>query len=589
MQAMRQTLDMSDGTTISPAALSPPYIKAPLSNSRSASPSHTLNSSSGEAASGNDQFNSSAIQGPKARLSWFSKALSKNRNIMVDSKRKLLAPHSKKEGGAHRRTQIVEHAALTFVGPEDVCPGREGRSLYRKTPTRSQEGKSISRSTSVSSHRTTQTYLTTPSTAGSSNSSSASAAPSALQPKPSVTMSPGPRETILDRAFQMRYIPGSKRVPSTGDEKISSIARFEALMAEHDQRFKAKLANSQSSSYLKGWNLDEESDESDSGEVGEDEDDAEGLEMSDQEIVIPTPAQRALDYISRRICPPQKMLSGPSEALDSFADISDNASVDEDKEGNDCEPLNLDLLPHEEASSNSFNIEGRASGSTFSRASNETSSISYPRLNRESKIVPGPDDPRDTLSKSLEIQSQTNSMVDSSVSEDATDWGQDSDLESDVHQLRHGHSGQSLAESQAPVIQVILDPMKEEMVGRLMKAFWTIFDQNWPMTVQVCPAAPGRSPSTSKSISSSSLSIASSGGGSKARQDSGREDDENQDQDQDPEKGDRGGRTIATSLPNADQPVGVACPYRKRNPRKYCVRDWRSCALSPLKTIARVK
>ncbi|KAH8751437.1 hypothetical protein BGZ57DRAFT_735818, partial [Hyaloscypha finlandica] len=32
-----------------------------------------------------------------------------------------------------------------------------------------------------------------------------------------------------------------------------------------------------------------------------------------------------------------------------------------------------------------------------------------------------------------------------------------------------------------------------------------------------------------------------------------------------------------------------ACPYRKHNPRKYCVRDWRTCALTPHKTVARVK
>lgn len=119
---------------------------------------------------------------------------------------------------------------------------------------------------------------------------------------------PGPRETILDRAFQMRYIPGSERIPTADDEKISSIARFEALMAEHDQRRQAKL-DTQSRREGKDWDLDEESETSDSGEIDEDEDDAEGLEMSDQEIVIPTPAQRALDYISGRIPPPQRTLS----------------------------------------------------------------------------------------------------------------------------------------------------------------------------------------------------------------------------------------------------------------------------------------
>jgi hypothetical protein len=32
-----------------------------------------------------------------------------------------------------------------------------------------------------------------------------------------------------------------------------------------------------------------------------------------------------------------------------------------------------------------------------------------------------------------------------------------------------------------------------------------------------------------------------------------------------------------------------ACPYRKHDPQKYCVQYWRSCALTPLETVARVK
>ncbi|KXJ93049.1 hypothetical protein Micbo1qcDRAFT_160960 [Microdochium bolleyi] len=46
---------------------------------------------------------------------------------------------------------------------------------------------------------------------------------------------PGARETILDRAFSMRCIPGADTsVP--GEEKLSSLARFEALMREAEDR-----------------------------------------------------------------------------------------------------------------------------------------------------------------------------------------------------------------------------------------------------------------------------------------------------------------------------------------------------------------
>jgi hypothetical protein len=48
-------------------------------------------------------------------------------------------------------------------------------------------------------------------------------------------------------------------------------------------------------------------------------------------------------------------------------------------------------------------------------------------------------------------------------------------------------------------------------------------------------------------------------------------------------------RTLLSPPQNEDDNTKFACPYRKRDPRKYCVRDWRSCALTPLDTVARVK
>jgi hypothetical protein len=111
---------------------------------------------------------------------------------------------------------------------------------------------------------------------------------------------PGPRETILDRAFQMRCIPGSERIPED-DEQLSSIARFEALMREVDERKQQKPSTSVKSK--QNWGL-EESEGSSGGEV--DAEDPLGIEMSDQEdeeIEIPPPAQRALDFIAGRRTP----------------------------------------------------------------------------------------------------------------------------------------------------------------------------------------------------------------------------------------------------------------------------------------------
>jgi hypothetical protein len=149
------------------------------------------------------------------------------------------------------------------------------------------------------------------SSALSSHTRGSNSIASAVAPAAQIASTPpGPRETILDRAFQMRCIPGSERVE---DEKTSSIARFEALMREADERKRQKSANpANKSAQTSSWDLDEESDES-SGEEGDQEDGEDGPDMSDQEIEIPTPAQRALDYIAgrRTPLPPSRPLSPP--------------------------------------------------------------------------------------------------------------------------------------------------------------------------------------------------------------------------------------------------------------------------------------
>jgi hypothetical protein len=48
-------------------------------------------------------------------------------------------------------------------------------------------------------------------------------------------------------------------------------------------------------------------------------------------------------------------------------------------------------------------------------------------------------------------------------------------------------------------------------------------------------------------------------------------------------------KTLLSPCQTQDDNTKFACPYRKRDPRKYCVQHWRSCALTPLDTVARVK
>lgn len=123
---------------------------------------------------------------------------------------------------------------------------------------------------------------------------------------------PGPRETILDRAFQMRCIPGSEReVP--GEEKLSSLARFDALMREADEKRKMREAEAaklrEANNGMKSaWDLDDEDSESDNPEEDDDNEDSdedddaasEQVRDPDDHYMMPPTARRALDYITGR-------------------------------------------------------------------------------------------------------------------------------------------------------------------------------------------------------------------------------------------------------------------------------------------------
>lgn len=109
---------------------------------------------------------------------------------------------------------------------------------------------------------------------------------------------PAPRETILDRAFQLRCIPGSDReIP--GEEKLSSIARFEALMRDVEERQKA--FNKEKPVAKEPPKSTWEDDESEDDEDDDDEEDSEedGFEQDLSEEINPS-AQKALQFIANR-------------------------------------------------------------------------------------------------------------------------------------------------------------------------------------------------------------------------------------------------------------------------------------------------
>ncbi|KAK3365873.1 hypothetical protein B0T24DRAFT_404358 [Lasiosphaeria ovina] len=148
--------------------------------------------------------------------------------------------------------------------------------------------------------------------------------PAPIQPQMEASSPPGPRETILDRAFQLRCIPGSER-GTPGEEKLSSLARFDALMREADEERRKREANeyskfsaqalasaaAQNGGLKSAWELDDDSDsdvEQGFDEADEDSDDPVGEMEPDTEDRfsprstgrIPPTAQRALDFVAGR-------------------------------------------------------------------------------------------------------------------------------------------------------------------------------------------------------------------------------------------------------------------------------------------------
>jgi hypothetical protein len=141
---------------------------------------------------------------------------------------------------------------------------------------------------------------------------------------------PGTRETILDRAFQMRYIPGSE-VETPGEEKLSSLARFDALMREADDRRKVREAEeaksrkagsatksplAPSAAMKSAWDPDDDSDSNYEGNTRDkdDDDDSDDLGLEgdmDDGFGMPSTAQKSLDFLSSQHSPTYIQQSPP--------------------------------------------------------------------------------------------------------------------------------------------------------------------------------------------------------------------------------------------------------------------------------------
>jgi hypothetical protein len=182
-------------------------------------------------------------------------------------------------------------------------------------------------------------------------------------------------------------------------------------------------------------------------------------------------------------------------------------------------------------------------------------------------------------------------LTDSTCSEDATDW-EESD-NGDGFPIQIGLLGKppldrglkDLSQVTQVIIQKHLSPAKRELVERLMEEFWVIFNQNWKgIPLQRGSTSPPGSGSGSTTSRSGSPKPTTSSTTKRSR-------DNGDDEDQDESSG-RGVKRFqnAPKAPDiSDNPGIFACPFRKHNPKKYSVKEWRICALTGYKSVARLK
>jgi hypothetical protein len=137
---------------------------------------------------------------------------------------------------------------------------------------------------------------------------------------------------------------------------------------------------------------------------------------------------------------------------------------------------------------------------------------------------------------------------------------------------------------------------KTKLIKGIMEEFWTIFFDREVQSLAASTETASTETASTKTASSSVISESNrsgyssttitSQGSKRSRADqSGHEADEEQDNDENRSK-----KPKMVSIPGTEEGYcNFACPFRKHNPHKYSIQHWRTCALTPLRTVARVK
>ncbi|CAD6444602.1 f8c9ece0-bf87-47e0-874a-78644042707a [Sclerotinia trifoliorum] len=217
---------------------------------------------------------------------------------------------------------------------------------------------------------------------------------------------------------------------------------------------------------------------------------------------------------------------------------------------------------------------------------------------------------------------QTKVQDSSPLSNSCSPWSSDDDTDlEDDESDREGHtakteistkSNASTTENQAPGFDThpFFFKLKYELIDSIMLEFWEYFNRR-EETIRIekgiiqnthirkcngsrkSSTAEQNTTPTSKTDSPTTtspelgLETHKDEGRSKMRKRMGKGDDS--DNEGKKERNPKRPRNLSTRSRILDDAKKFACPYRKHDAKKYCIQNWRSCALTPLDSVARVK
>jgi hypothetical protein len=134
-------------------------------------------------------------------------------------------------------------------------------------------------------------------------------------------------------------------------------------------------------------------------------------------------------------------------------------------------------------------------------------------------------------------------------------------------------------------LSLILERIWGELLDAFMDQFWMIANQNISGNFRVHACSSSASSTSNKSDFYTPRASSSNMSSGKWTGEDEREDFPEEDGDGRPKRP----NVPSTSTTSFEESAQVACPYRKHDPRKYNFRDWPTCALTPQRTVARVK